>query len=450
MEDLSAADPNIGIIADGILLFGEGSLRGLAAATVFLAAIIVHKSGTHPDTEFEDPQVVLLISSLMNVRTRLDSAAGQPVGDSMILRILNQNKAAKTQAVSSWQWAVMLKSMSLSPGSSDVDYQTLMDRYNNHPEVMSLRGNPDSDDKTTGTGNISLTGHKKLAVQYFLRRTSPKTWDIFASSCHDIPWKYGPFGEQYASKSRCFIGSKSAQRPQPDSPMKPLHGEPTIAIDYNLMITETNQHLLVMKLKIQFDRDTALVPLSKKSSYRPTQDELGRICDIIGLYGVIMAFLRCHMPSKDVDAFEHLLVTSRDMDSELESILDSLPTTFSASMLPFFSKTAKLEGEAKQQKICIEVENSRLEVRSARYNFLEAALARDVSILENLQKLPALVATKLHVKTVEHNKEQTKKAALAIKQYTNTVIVIKQIKTPEGVLAEVTNQRSLIVTRLVV
>ena len=89
-------------------------------------------------------------------------------------------------------------------------------------------------------------------------------------------------------------------------------------------------------------------------------------------------------------------------------------------------------------------------MRSARYNFLEAALARDVSILENLQKLPALVATKLHVKTVEHNKEQTKKAALAIKQYTNTVIVIKQIKTPEGVLAEVTNQRSLIVTRLVV
>jgi hypothetical protein len=130
------------LVSDGQLYFGEGSLRGLAAGAVFIAALLVYKNGAH---DFSEPQVVTLISSLMKIpTTRKSMDVEQSREESLIARVLSQNKAAKTQAVSSWQWAVMLKAL-----GEGVTYNDLMDKYNNHPEVVALKGEAEDTQAST-------------------------------------------------------------------------------------------------------------------------------------------------------------------------------------------------------------------------------------------------------------------------------------------------------------
>ena len=97
--------------------------------------------------------------------------------DSLILRIVRQNQMAKTQSVSSFQWACSLKSLKSSGINESCD--VLMAKYDNHPEVRSTlslhdTGKEDDDDEGdtgTGCGSIALKGRMKQGVRNFLERT---------------------------------------------------------------------------------------------------------------------------------------------------------------------------------------------------------------------------------------------------------------------------------------
>ena len=56
--------PAEGMMLDGILLFGEGSKRGLAAAACWLSLLVAFKT-KDIESKFDEPQVVLLLSSLL-------------------------------------------------------------------------------------------------------------------------------------------------------------------------------------------------------------------------------------------------------------------------------------------------------------------------------------------------------------------------------------------------
>ena len=56
--------PAEGMMLDGILLFGEGSKRGLAAAACWLSLLVAFKT-KDIESKFDEPQVVLLLTSLL-------------------------------------------------------------------------------------------------------------------------------------------------------------------------------------------------------------------------------------------------------------------------------------------------------------------------------------------------------------------------------------------------
>jgi len=103
-----------GVLLGGALLLGEGSLRLLGSFIVWLC--LLHSAPEHPD-DLSHPQVVLLISSMLKITTFLDTLdTDRSTEDALISRIIRQNKAAKTQPVTSFAWSMIMLSMS-GPGN---------------------------------------------------------------------------------------------------------------------------------------------------------------------------------------------------------------------------------------------------------------------------------------------------------------------------------------------
>jgi hypothetical protein len=92
----------------GVLLFDDGSQKGLASFMTWLGVLMVHPS--FGEEAFRHHQVVTLIKSLMNIPTvyKCQHTGGL---DSTIARIVKQNQDAKAQPVSSYQWSCILRRM---------------------------------------------------------------------------------------------------------------------------------------------------------------------------------------------------------------------------------------------------------------------------------------------------------------------------------------------------
>ena len=111
--------------------------------------------------------------SLLRIRSVQKSTvgAGDEI-DNTIARIVKQNVDSKVQAVSSLTWASILASM-----GEGVSLDTLIARYNNHPEVKAF-------ENQQATGSISLDGRKRQARSSIFCFGQP---GLTPSSCSMIP-----------------------------------------------------------------------------------------------------------------------------------------------------------------------------------------------------------------------------------------------------------------------
>ena len=146
----------------GVLLFGDGSQKMLAAMTCWIALLMVWRG--HAE----------------------DS-----------LNIVQQNIAAKVQPISSLSWASILVSF------HGANVEEALAAYNGHPDVIA------HDRNDSGAGSIALDGRKKQAVRNWMERTCQKAFDEVVRSTHDLPFNLGPFGEAFALCTSCFLGSKA-------------------------------------------------------------------------------------------------------------------------------------------------------------------------------------------------------------------------------------------------
>ena len=126
----------------------------------------------------------------MKINTGFSESASTSVSDTTVGMIVKQNKMAKTQAVSSFQWASVL--LSLSGGDAEFDFDKLMTAYNQHPDVVSTSNESAG---AGGVGSIALTGRMKCGVRRWLDATCQAAWGVVLSSTHDVPFLLGPFGD---------------------------------------------------------------------------------------------------------------------------------------------------------------------------------------------------------------------------------------------------------------
>lgn len=182
----------------GVLLFGDGSQKMLAAMTAWICLLLTWRG--HGPEALKNQYVNSMIASFLSITTtiRATEAHATPL-EGIIQRIVAQNIAAKVQPITSFAWASILKSFA-APSLDDA-----LQAYNNHPEVVA------HDDQ--GGPGISLDARKKQGVRNFLERTSSEAFAQVLASTHDFPYALGPFGEAFATNNLCFVGSKGSLEP---------------------------------------------------------------------------------------------------------------------------------------------------------------------------------------------------------------------------------------------
>ena len=160
-------------LAVGSLYFSDGSQKTLGAFLVWICLMLATQLPDFEDSDYENPSFLALVGSLLRIRSVQKSTvgAGDEI-DNTIARIVKQNVDSKVQAVSSLTWASILASM-----GEGVSLDTLIARYNNHPEVKAF-------ENQQATGSISLDGRKRQARSSIFCFGQP---GLTPSSCSMIP-----------------------------------------------------------------------------------------------------------------------------------------------------------------------------------------------------------------------------------------------------------------------
>lgn len=118
------------------LQFDDGGMRGLACALVWCG--IVYHATTFKDEDLANPSMVELARSLLAPPT-IYRTPGADETASMIKRIIKQNVDAKKQAVSSYEWSMILRGL-VTDKNKTLTVQAAMDMYNNNPEISAHGG----------------------------------------------------------------------------------------------------------------------------------------------------------------------------------------------------------------------------------------------------------------------------------------------------------------------
>ena len=434
------------LVADGVLYFGDGSMRGVAGGIVWLGLLYIFKKGC-ATVEYSHPQVVQLISSLLRIPTVYKTMeSNMSKADSAILRIIRQNQAAKTEPVTSFQWASILRSIADDTVvDTDMNFASLMDMYNMHPEVAALTADDDQD-KTSGTGSIALSGKMKVAVRNWLERCSDAAWNEVMKSQHDFPFNLGPFGEVFATNFRCFADSVVATHTADSTcDLVPMQSETYILIDWKLPLTGYAQTLLTKRMRHDFAGQTSCVPIASKKKYRKVGDELQSLCNCMALWVQLKPHVETKLPAHEVAAWEHALTIGNVKDDDLTYILEARPAMLSLGMLPSQRELAQRAVSDRDQSICVEVESQRLDVRNAKFNYLKTALERDHLTITTAKGLPAKVKIMEHRKGVQARQKQAEKGERAVLGYCNKYLKTIYISKPELAQTEVVTSRSAVV-----
>ena len=213
----------------GVLQFGDGSQKLLAAITTWICLLLTWKAYGHDAVQ--EPLVKDMIKSFLVIPTTVRSSdtLASPL-DAMLGRIAQQNAAARVQPISTFQWASILYNFLGAKGDAET-FDEMLTKYNSHPVVLA------HDRGESGSGSIALDGKKKMGVRNWVERCSPEAYQVVLSSLQDLPYLLGPFGETFAYTNMCFLTSKASleANPETNSVDGPLEGEGSVEVAWHLL-----------------------------------------------------------------------------------------------------------------------------------------------------------------------------------------------------------------------
>ena len=242
-------------------------------------------------------------------------------------------------------------------------------------------------------------------MKYLIENTCQSAFDELLRSTHDVPFGFGPFGEQFLSLQAMFVGSVGKLEPMsvdPEALSGPLPNEPHIALDWNLPMVAEAQTMLFCRVRAAFDRVSWMIPVAQRKRYRLTLEELHRHRNMVVLFCQILGHMRTQLGSTEVDQWVHDVQSGLARDEDLLNLLHTRPPTFAMSMLISQQDRAKKHMEDFESKKVEQVAKEREQVTVAQWNFFQAALKQDWANIEKVSAAPKQVRQRLHVKQVGH------------------------------------------------
>lgn len=296
------------MVCDGVLLWEDGSLRGLGAFIVWQALLLVWRN--HGEAVLE-PQVLKLIGSLMSFRSFLSPGGAEDEQTSLIKWVARQNQAARVQPISSFMWSSMLKQMADKWEESSV--LELIEAYNSHPNVASASAS------SGGAGGLRCEGRKGQAINNWLFKTGKPAYDHVASSGHDFPFGHGPFSETMAGNPQLFLGSKSNLAPDTASHLIPQSSEAHIQLDWSLPLSERAQGWIFARKRANFDRHTVGIALDKRKKYRMSDADDSHLRNMVALWDQLEPFCCSRLGVEFVTSVSNNIQVGSLSDDDIEA-----------------------------------------------------------------------------------------------------------------------------------
>ena len=269
----------------------------------------------------------------------------------------------------------------------------------------------------SGTGSLILDSKKQYAIKHWLELSSEEAIRQVELSLKDAPFQFGPWGESLSVQRFLFMNSTVTLSPLPDAGgLETVSGEPTISIDWSLPMTGEAQGALFARIRIQYERATAIVDnVQDRKRYRQNEEELMELRNMICFWFTIRSF--CSTRISTFAELDAAICNGNTKDHEFRELLESRPSQFGVSMLPCARKEAVDQVREQEAGASLEVEKERLAVRDARWSFFQSALLRDQAKLQQVQSAPERLEALKHRKLMSWRISQAQGGERVIKAY---------------------------------
>ena len=135
--------------------------------------------------------------------------------------------------------------------------------------------------------------------------------------------------------------------------------------------------------------------------------------------------------------------------TKLRPLLENRPASFALSMLPSAQQAASEKARVMEEKSCMTVEQERLRVREARWEYFQAALQRDQVILQQIASAPEKVEALRHRKEMQFRMEQAQAGEKVVKSYLEKYAKCIVVQKMEHAQQKINDFRTFVATQLI-
>ena len=268
-------------------------------------------------------------------------------------------------------------------------------------------------------------------------------------SMKDAPFSFGPWGETFSILSWLFLDSTVDLLAVPDCGLVPAVHEATIALDWSpshdRRIPDLPLHPCqnaVWEINCHHWKSCWLGDGTDFAKMISWGFETWCACGPAGLGPFVPPGL---------GHFQTLTRRSplgNSKDHELREILDQKPPRFSLSMLPCAQKHALEEVRAAEEGATLEAETERLKVREARWQWFQAALARDQVLLRQVVAAPEKIQAMKHRKQMSWRLVQAKNGEKVVRSYMDKFLHCEIVAKVELAQQKINEYRSFVASWL--
>lgn len=287
---------------------------------------------------------------------------------------------------------------------------------------------------------------KAHCIKNWMTKCSKEATSVILESLQDSPFQMGPFGETFAMMGQVFLGSTCENSNIDGGAMSPLAHEDSISVNWDLELNSTAQALLFRRVKIAFDRATAIVDdVRDKKKYRMKPEDIVTLRHLCAFYMQVREF--CSTRLSDFADFDAKFTSGNAVDDQFNEIMQMRSKQFGISMLPRSQLEAASQLKRQEETATLEVEQQRLELRQAKWKYFVAALSRDQKQLSLIAAAPDKIEKLRHRKDMQWRLEQAKIGEKVVIAYSDRFVRCRQVKQVEHIHEIVHEYRAFVALR---
>lgn len=270
---------------------------------------------------------------------------------------------------------------------------------------------------------------------------SKEVFDLIGIHCEEIPWKYSALSEIMLRNPAWWIGSTLP--PGVTTPAATLPNEPTIEINWCLPLNDSGHKHLFSRLFYDYNTETSMVDVGSKRKYRKSEADVAGLRRIVGLWQQVFAFCNSQMHHDLFTKFQADVLTTTRRDAEILAIIDLQPCRFAISQLKTFRELAVKGKQSEDRLIADTMAQQYLELRAKQFEYFQANLQADWTVLEKVRGAMSVIDDFAHVKKVVWLRDMANKADAAIKKHMTKFLRVDEAPNVDDAMKNVMSMMRL-------